>query len=103
MLVTIEYQPVRGSEQAVVEKLYAGRKARRRTGAVSWRLWVDANNPRRVLEQFVVGSWEEHLRQHERVSRRDVQRLKEIADMTDPGQPNTVTHWLAPRRADDAK
>jgi Transmembrane secretion effector len=49
-----------------------------------------------VLEQFMVGSWEEHLRQHERVSRRDEQRLVEIDAMADgDGQP-TVTHWLAP-------
>ena len=38
---------------------------------------------------------EEHLRQHERVSIRDQQRLDEIKAMTNPGQPTTVTHWLA--------
>jgi hypothetical protein len=42
-----------------------------------------------------VGSWEEHLRQHERVSRRDQQRLEQIEAMIDPSQPTTVTHWLA--------
>ena len=96
VLVTIEYRPKPGRESAVIEKLRAGRYARRRTGAVSWRVWVDAADPGHLLEQFVVGSWEEHLRQHERVSRRDEQRLKEIADMTDPSGPPTVTHWLAP-------
>lgn len=100
VLVTLEYHPKPGLEQAVVEKLYAGRYARRRTGAVSWHVWVDAADPRHVLEQFVVGSWDEHLRQHERVSVRDQQRLKEIAEMTEPGGPPTVTHWLAPERRD---
>jgi len=98
VLVTVEYRPKTGREQEVVEKLYAGRYARRRTGAISWRVWVDAADSRRVLEQFVVGSWEEHLRQHERVSVRDEERLKQIADLTDPSQPTTVTHWLAPER-----
>ena len=97
VLVTIEYRPKPGLERAVIERLHAGRYARRRTGAVSWRVWVDAADPRHVLEQFVVGSWEEHLRQHERVSRRDEQRLKEIDEMTDPSEPPTVTHWLAPQ------
>ncbi len=93
--VTVEYRPTPGRERELVEALYAGRHARRRTGAVSWRVWRDAADPGRVLEQFVVGSWDEHLRQHERASRRDQERLEEIRAMTDPSQPTTVTHWLA--------
>ena len=100
VLITVEYRPKPGREREVIEKLYAGRYARRRTGAVNWRVWVDAADPRHVLEQFVVGSWEEHLRQHERVSVRDEQRLKEIADITDPSGAPTVTHWLAPEPRD---
>jgi predicted MFS family arabinose efflux permease len=95
VLVTLEYRPRPGLEQALVDALYAGRYARRRTGAVSWRVWRDVTDPGRVLEQFVVGSWDQHLRQHERVSHRDQQRLEEINAMTDPSRPTTVTHWLA--------
>jgi MFS family permease len=95
--VTLDYWPRPGRERDLVAALHAGRHARRRTGAISWRVWRDAANPGRVLEQFVVGSWEEHLRQHERVSIRDQQRLDEIKAMTDPTQPTTVTHWLAPQ------
>jgi predicted MFS family arabinose efflux permease len=96
VLVTVEYRPRPGLERDLVEALRAGRHARRRTGATSWRVWRDAADPRHVLEQFVVGSWEEHLRQHERVSLRDQQRLEKILAMTDSGQPTTVVHWLAP-------
>ncbi|MFZ2050015.1 MAG: MFS transporter [Solirubrobacteraceae bacterium] len=96
VLVTLEYRPRPGQEQNLVDALYAGRHARRRTGAVSWRVWRDAANPGRVLEQFVVGSWDEHLRQHERVSRRDQERLDEVKGITDPSLPTVVTHWLAP-------
>ena len=97
VLVTIEYWPRLGLEQQLVDALYAGRYARRRTGAVSWRAWRDAADPGHVLEQFVVGSWDEHLRQHERVSLRDQRRLDEIKAMTDPSRPATVTHWMAPQ------
>jgi predicted MFS family arabinose efflux permease len=95
VLVTLEYRPRPGLERELVEALHAGRYARRRTGAVSWGVWRDAADPGRVLEQFVVGSWDEHLRQHERVSLRDQQRLERIDAMTEPGQPTIVTHWLA--------
>jgi predicted MFS family arabinose efflux permease len=97
VLVTLEYRPRPGLERNLVDALHAGRHARRRTGAVSWRVWRDAADPARVLEQFVVGSRDEHLRQHERISRRDQQRLDEIRAMTDPSRPTTVTHWLAPQ------
>jgi predicted MFS family arabinose efflux permease len=95
--VTVEYWPRPGRERDLIDALTAGRHARRRTGAISWRVWRDAANPGRVLEQFVVGSWEEHLRQHERVSVHDQQRLDDIKAMTDPSRPATVTHWLAPK------
>jgi len=96
VLVTLEYRPRPGREQDLVEALHAGRYARRRTGAISWRVWRDAADPGHVLEQFVVDSWAEHLRQHERVSRRDQERLDEINAMTDPSHATVVTHWLAP-------
>jgi hypothetical protein len=44
------------------------RSGRRRTGANSWRAWQDATDPGRILEQFVVSSWAEHERQHQRVT-----------------------------------
>jgi hypothetical protein len=55
--VTLEYRPRRRRDRDLIEALRAGRHARRRTGAISWRVWRDAANPGRVLEQFVVGSW----------------------------------------------
>jgi hypothetical protein len=74
------------------------RFSRRRTGATSWRAWRDAADPARVLEQFVVASWTEHLRQHERVSKRDQARLDKINELADPARPAEVTHWLAAGR-----
>jgi hypothetical protein len=49
--------------------------------------------------QFVIniGGWmQEHLRQHERVTKRDQERFDRIRAMTDPDRPATVTHWIAP-------
>jgi Transmembrane secretion effector len=74
--------------------LHRIRFSRRRTGATCWRAWQGAGDPTRILEQFVVASWDEHLRQHERVTRRDQDRLDQIRHMTDPAHPVTVTHWL---------
>ena len=95
VLVSIEYRPLPGRERDLLEALHTARYSRRRTGGIHWRVWRDATDPGRVLEQFVVGSWDEHLLQHERVSRRDQERLDQIRAMTDPNCPPKVTHWLA--------
>jgi hypothetical protein len=49
----------------------------------------------------VVASWEEHLLQRERVTKRDQERYAAILALADPARPPTVTHWLTPltRRA----
>ena len=96
VMVTIEYRPLAGQRGDLVAALRGARFSRRRTGAIDWRAWQDATDPDRIVEQFVVASWDEHLRQHERVTRRDAERLARIRAMTDPGHPVIVTHWLTP-------
>jgi hypothetical protein len=54
--------------------------------------------PESVLEEFIVASWDEHLRQRERVTKRDQDHLDKVRDLTDPAHPVTVTHWLAVSR-----
>jgi predicted MFS family arabinose efflux permease len=94
--VTVVYRAQPGKENELVTALEHTRFSRRRTGATSWRAWRDASDPGRILEQFVVASWDEHLRQHERVTQRDQARLDRVRALTDPDHPVTVTHWLTP-------
>lgn len=95
VLVSVEYWAQPGLEDQLMTALQRTRFSRRRTGATSWRAWRDASDPSRILEQFVVASWDEHLRQHDRVTRRDQDRLDRIRELTDPAHPVAVTHWLA--------
>jgi hypothetical protein len=60
-------------------------------------VWRDAEETGRVIEQFVVASWQEHNRQHERVTKRDQARLNNVRAMIDPDRPTTVSRWLTPR------
>jgi MFS family permease len=95
VLVSVEYRAQPGREEELMTALQRTRFSRRRTGATSWRAWQDASDPSRILEQFVVASWDDHLLQHDRVTRRDQDRLDRIRELTDPARPVTVTHWLA--------
>jgi MFS family permease len=96
VLVTVEYHPRDGLAGQTLAELRDARFSRRRTGGSSWRVWQDAADPGRIQERFVVASWEEHLRQAERVTKRDQQRLDSIRAMSKPDQPPKVTHWVTP-------
>jgi predicted MFS family arabinose efflux permease len=98
VMVSVEYWPADGLEDDLLTKLEETRFSRRRTGASAWRVWQDAADPSRIIEQFVVASWAEHLRQHDRVTGRDQERLNQIRALTDPSHPTTVTHWVTPQR-----
>jgi hypothetical protein len=72
-------------------------RVRRRDGAVEWGLFRDAADPARYLETFIVESWAEHLRQHERVTAVDrAVQERAVAFHLGPGRP-PVSHLIAVR------
>ena len=94
VLVTVEYRidPQRTAEftSAMLE---LGR-FRRRDGAVDWGLYEDVAEQGRYLETFVVESWGEHLRQHERATVADRQILERANSFHLRDGPPPVSHLL---------
>ena len=68
VLVTVEYSIDPASAREFARAMQLMRRIRRRDGALRWGLFEDAATPGRFIETFVVESWAEHLRQHERVT-----------------------------------
>ncbi|HEV2605776.1 MAG TPA: MFS transporter [Microvirga sp.] len=68
IMVMIEYRVFLERQPAFADAMHDLGTIRRRDGAYEWGLMADAAEPERVTEWFLVASWEEHLRQHERVS-----------------------------------
>jgi len=94
VLVTVEYtlEPAqRAAFAAAMRRLL--RPIRRRDGAVFWELFVDSANPNRCLECFLVESWSEHLRQHDRATKSD--REVEDAIRTFYTGAERTTHYVA--------
>jgi len=71
------------------------RNFRRRTGAFDWRMYEDEAISRRYLETYLVGSWEEHERQHARATRRDAALLESLDAALVPGTQRLAHHYLA--------
>jgi MFS family permease len=51
------------------------RRVRMRTGAFRWRLYRHFEEPHRMTEAFSLASWEEHVRQHQRIDAVDAAAL----------------------------
>ena len=97
VLVTVEYliDPTRAADFA--HAMDAIRRIRRRDGAVRWGLFEDAAAPGRYIETFVVDSWAEHLRQHERMTRTDRESESKAYAYHRGSESPKVTHWIAAR------
>lgn len=94
VMVTLEYRvrPERRGE--FLKAMQSLSQGRRRDGAYAWGIFEDVATPNRFIESFLIESWLEHLRQHERVTNADrVVEERILAFLTLPPQ---TTHWIAP-------
>jgi Transmembrane secretion effector len=99
VLVLVDYriEPSRAEEFAVAMR--ALRRVRRRDGAYRWGLWTDVVDPSRYVETFVVRSWAEHLRQHERFTVEDLLVLNRARSFHVGDEPPAVSHLVHPDAA----
>ena len=93
VLVTVAYTVPPEREQEFIEAMEVVRGFRQRTGGMQWGLFREGECPPRLVEVYLVPSWDEHLRQHGgRLTGADQEaeeRVKEIAG----GEPE-VRHLL---------
>jgi len=66
VLVAVEYRVDQDKVQEFLEAMHDYQRIRRRDGATRWGVFYDAENPGVYLENFLVDSWAEHTRQHDR-------------------------------------
>ena len=95
VLVTLTYDVPTENAEAFTEAMRLVGRSRRRTGALRWELFRDGGDPRRFVESYLVGTWAEHLRQHEgRLTGAD-RRFEEQAERYTSGEPQ-VAHLFPP-------
>jgi MFS family permease len=94
VLVTVEYRisPERAAD--FVRAMDELRLERRRNGAARWRLFRDPGEPGRYLETFLVDTWGEHLRHHERVTVEDRNVQEKVRIFHIEKSPPLVTHLV---------
>ena len=97
VLVTVEYQIDPAQRGAFVDAIMQFAPERRRNGAFEWGLYEDTAQVGRFVETFLLDSWMEHLRQHERVTHADQTRQEAVNRLQIEGVPK-VTHLVAAER-----
>jgi MFS family permease len=96
VLVTVEYHVERGHRTAFLHAMERLALERRRDGAYAWGVFEDTVAEGRFLETFLIGSWLEHLRQHDRVTQTDRALQDAIHQMMADGAKVITTHFIAP-------
>jgi branched-subunit amino acid transport protein len=71
VMVMVAYVVDPAHRHAFVDAMSSLARERRRDGAYAWGLYEDTAQPNRLVETFLVESWIEHLRQHQRVTKAD--------------------------------
>jgi MFS family permease len=95
VLITIEYRVLEQNHDKFRAEMQRMGRSRRRTGAERWSLYQDAHDPDRFVENFLVGSWEEHIRQlSERTTAADIGIQQSVLSLTADGKSSPAQHLI---------
>src|SRR4051794_12232683 len=95
VLVSVEYRVPPENHDAFRNAMQRLGRSRRRTGAERWSLYQDAADPDRFVENYLVDSWEEHMRQHyERQTANDQMILQRALACTVDGDHQPAQHLI---------
>ena len=95
VLIQIRYRVTQADRAAFKQAIHPLAQARRRDGAYAWGLMEQTDDPEALLEWFMVESWQEHLRQHQRVSRADAALQQAVLPFHQDDAPPQVSRHIA--------
>lgn len=95
VMIQVEYRIRKRDRPAFLHALQRLSQERRRDGAYAWGITEHSADPERVMEWFLVESWAEHLRQHQRVSNADADLQSEALRFHIGPERPAVHHFLA--------
>lgn len=95
VMVTLEYVVRPEDAKAFSDVMQEMQRIRRRDGALAWGLYRDIADPSHHIEYFIVDSWAQHLRQHERTTVSD-RALQDRVNAFHQGEdPPLVQHFIS--------
>lgn len=95
VMVTVTYRVPEENARDFTHAMQGVRRSRRRTGALRWELFRDGSDPTRFVESYLIGTWEEHMRQHQTRQTGADRRFEDDAKRHALGEPE-VAHLFPP-------
>jgi MFS family permease len=96
VLVTVKYVIDPAKAHDFLHHIYRYERIRRRDGATQWGVFADTETPNVYVESFLVDSWAEHERQHDRFTQADGEIERRVRSFA--LKPVEVKHYIhAPR------
>jgi MFS family permease len=99
VLVLVRYRVDPSRTEEFASAMRSMRRVRRRDGAYRWGLFEDVADPSCFVETYVVRSWAEHLRQHERFTAEDLAVRDRVRSFHIGEDPPAVSHYIHPDAA----
>jgi hypothetical protein len=96
VLVTVRYVIDPAKAQDFLKEMYRYQRIRRRDGATRWGIYFDTESPKTYLEIFLVDSWLEHQRQHDRFTVSDHELEKRVLSYA--VEETIVKHYIYAKR-----
>ncbi|MFQ5660815.1 MAG: MFS transporter [Gammaproteobacteria bacterium] len=96
VMVLVHYHVKADKQAEFMTTIHELGQIRRRDGAYAWDVLEDAEKPGYYLEYYMVESWLEHLRQHERVTNADQLLQERLRRLLVDNQSPPVTHFVGP-------
>jgi hypothetical protein len=94
VMVTVEHRINRSDVNDFENVMREIRRIRLRDGATQWWLFQDTTQPGRYVETFIVKSWAEHMRQHERTTVADFEIEQRARSYHNDDTPLITSHLI---------
>lgn len=93
VLVSVKYIVKQENRDIYIKEMQKIKRQRIKTGAYYWDLFEDVEKPNVFIETFLVETWLDHLRQHERTIKQDLivrDKIKSFLEAT-----AEITHYIS--------
>ncbi len=94
ILIVVEYSVASDKAEGFLSAVAGLKTIRLRDGAIRWNLFHDVSHPDLYVESFIVESWVEHLRQHERLTVSDRQILDRVRTFVSGDEGVSARHFV---------
>lgn len=95
VMIQIEYQVAAEDRPAFLAEIKKLSLTRRRDGAYAWGIAEHSHDGGTLIEWFLVESWHEHLRQHQRVSHADADLQSSVTRFHRGAEKPKVHHFIS--------